>query len=104
MALGSCSELLKYVRPGPGMPCIRQKAWDLGRLLSLSRARCGRSVGGVCLEACCLRCRVMGCVFQCWMLAFMSRLLMVSVRIGVEMKLFCIVAFGAMFWYIRVSL
>ena len=26
MALGSCSVLLEYIRPGPGMPCFRQNA------------------------------------------------------------------------------
>jgi hypothetical protein len=76
----------------------------MGRLLSFGRARCGRSVGGLCLEVYCLRCRVLGCVFQCWMLASMSRLLMVSVGIGSWLKLFYIASFGARFWHIRVSL
>ena len=65
MALGSCSVLLEYIRPGPGIPYFRQNAWDLERLLNFGRARCGRSVGGICLEVCCLRCRVLGCVSQC---------------------------------------
>ena len=30
VALGSCSVLLEYMRPGPGMPCFRQNAWELG--------------------------------------------------------------------------
>ena len=48
MALGSCSVSLEYIRPGPEMPCFRQNAWELGRLLNFGRARCGRSVGGLC--------------------------------------------------------
>ena len=104
MALGSSSVLLEYTRPGPGMPCFLQNAWELGRLLSFGRARCGSSAGGLCLEGCCLRCRVLGCVFQCWMLALMSRLLMMSVGIGSLLKLFCIVSLGVRFWHIRVSM
>jgi hypothetical protein len=50
----SCSVLLKYISPGPGMPLLRQNTWKLGRLLSFGRARCGRSVGGLCLVVCCL--------------------------------------------------
>ena len=49
MALGFCRVSLEYIRPGPGMPCFRQNAWELGRLLSFVRARCGSSVGGLCL-------------------------------------------------------
>ncbi len=97
MALGSCSLLFEYISHGPGMPCFRQNAWELRRLLSFGTARCGRSVSGVCLEVCCLRCRLLGCVFQCWTLAFMSCLLMVRVGIGSWLKLFCIVALGARF-------
>jgi hypothetical protein len=26
LALGSCNMFLKYIRPGPGMPCSRQNA------------------------------------------------------------------------------
>ena len=63
VALGSCNVLLKYMRPGPGMPCFRQNAWESGRLLSFGRARCGRSVGCLCLEVCCLWFRVLHCVF-----------------------------------------
>ena len=97
MALGSCNVLLEYIKHGPGMSCSRQNAWELGRLLSFGRARCGRSVGGLCLEVCCLRCRVLGCVFQCWMLASMSSLLMVCVGIGSWLKLFCTLSLGARF-------
>ena len=82
MALGPCSMLLEYIRPGPGMPCFRRNAWELGRLLSFGRARYVSNVGGSCLEVCCLGYWALGCIFQCWMLAFMSRLLMVSVGIG----------------------
>ncbi len=92
------------MRPGPGMPCFRQNAWELGRLLSFGRARCGRIVGCVCLEVCCLRFSVLGWVFQCWILASMSRLLMVSVGVGSWLKLFCILSLEARFWYILVSL
>jgi hypothetical protein len=53
LPLGSCSVLLEYISPGPGMPCFRQNAWDLGRLLSSGRAKCGRSVSGMCLEIYC---------------------------------------------------
>jgi len=80
-ALASCNVLWEYIRHRPGMPCFRQNAWELGRLLIFGRARCGRSVGRLCLVVCCLRCRVLGCVFQYWMSASMSRLLMVNVGI-----------------------
>ena len=63
VALGSCNVLLEYIRSKLGMPCFRQNAWEFGRLLNFGRARCGRSVGGLCLEVCCMRCRVLGCVF-----------------------------------------
>ncbi len=57
-----------------------------------------------CLEGCCLRFRVMGWVSQCWILASMSRLLMVSMEVGSWLKLFCILSLGARFWHILVSL
>ncbi len=72
-------------------------------LLSFGRARCGRSVGGLCLVVCCLGFGVLGCVFQDLMLAFMSRLSMVCVGIGRRIELACIVTLGARFWHIRVS-
>ena len=90
MALGSCNVLLEYLRPGPGMPCFRQNAWESGRLLSFGRAMCGRSEDCLCLEVCCLWFRVLGRVFQCWMLTSKSRLLMASVGIGSWLQLFYI--------------
>ena len=60
VALDSCNVLLEYMRPGPGMPCFRQNTWELGRLLSFGRARCGGSVGCLCLEVCSLRFRMLG--------------------------------------------
>ena len=63
MSFSSCSVSLEYIRPGPGMECFRQNAWELGRLLTFGRARCGSNVGGLCQGDCCLRCRVLGCVF-----------------------------------------
>jgi len=60
VALGFYNVLLEYTRPGPGIPCFRQNTWELGRVLSFGRARCGRSVGCLCLEVWCLRFRVLG--------------------------------------------
>ena len=54
MAFGFFSVLLVYIRPGPGIPCFRRYAWELGRLLSFRRARCGSNVGGLCLVVCCM--------------------------------------------------
>ena len=45
VALGSCSVLLEYIRPGPGMPCIRQNPRELGRLLSFDWTRWKRGLG-----------------------------------------------------------
>ncbi len=59
MTLGSCSMLLEYMRPGPGMLFLRQNAWELGKILSFGRARCGRRVVCLCLEVCCLGVRVL---------------------------------------------
>ena len=41
--------------------------------------------------------------FQCWMLSFMSRVLMASAWIKKWSNLLCIVELEAMFWHIRVS-
>ena len=82
MALGSCSVLLEYIRPGPGMPCFMRYAWELGRLLIFGMPECGSNVGGLCLVLSFWGHWMLACVFKCWMIAFMSHVLMVSVGIG----------------------
>ncbi len=94
MAFGYVNVLLESIRPGPGMPSLWYYAWELGRLLSFGSAMCGSSVGGLCVVFCYMGYWVLDCVFQCWMLAFMSLVLMVSVRIRSRSNLFCIVEFG----------
>ncbi len=42
--------------------------------------------------------------FQCWMMAFMSRVLMVDMGIESRTNVFCIVDLGARFCHIHVSL
>ena len=101
---GSLSVLLEYIRSGPGMPSFIRHAWELRRLLSFGRDRCGSKVDGMYLVVCCMGYWMLGCVFQCWMLAFMSRVLLVIVRVGSCANLFSIVDLRARFWHIRVSL
>ena len=104
VALGSCNVLLEYKRPGPGMLCFRQNVWELGRLLSFGRARCGIPVVCLCLEVCCLWFGVLGWVFKCWMLASMIGLSIVSVGIEIWFELFYILSLRARLWHILVSL
>ena len=103
LAFGSFSVLIKYNRPGPGMPRFRRNAWKLGWLLNYGRAMCAGNESMFCLVAWCAGCRLLGCVFPCWILACVSYSLIVSMGDGSWSNLFCIVEMSAKFWLIRLS-
>ena len=58
---------------------------------------CGGNGGGLNLVAWCVKCRLLGCVFECWMLACVSRLLVARVGVGSWSDLFRIVESRAKF-------
>jgi hypothetical protein len=72
------------------------------KLLSFGRAKCDSNVGGFRLVVYCLGYWMLGCIFQCWMLAFTSRVMIVRDGIGSWSNFICIVELEARFWHIRV--